>query len=169
MTTVSTGVTAPCDPCNYWTYDSGSLTWTLSGNDAVNGTYYVEGAARISGNPPPGANPPIAMTLIATGSITISGSPDLTPETNELLFVTDADLDISGGVDTPLAAEGQILVHEQISISGNPSLAGQLIVEDATSLDPTVTSNSISGNPTITYSGGLGTNLFSITGWREVK
>lgn len=155
-------------PCNYWVYNAGDFSWTISGNDATNGTYYVEGPARISGNPGT-ALVPIAITIIAEGSIEISGNPDLTPDYPELLFVTDGDLKISGGIDTPLTAQGQILVHEQLMISGNPTLAGQIIVEDVPSVDPLVTNNTISGNPTITYNGTLGTAIFGVRGWREVR
>jgi hypothetical protein len=155
-------------PCNYWVYNAGDNSWTISGNDATNGTYYVEGPARISGNA--GTTlVPIAITIIAEGSIEISGNPDLAPDYPELLFVTDGDLKISGGIDTPLVAAGQMLVHEQVSISGNPSLSGQLLVENATSVDPLVTNNTISGNPTITYNGGLGEGVYSVTGWREIR
>jgi hypothetical protein len=123
----------------------------------------VEGPVEIA------ANSTLNITIIAEGSIDLSGSPTLTANTDELLFVTDADLDISGGVETDVVAQGQMLVHEQVSISGNATLGGQLIVEDATSLDPLVDVNSISGNVTIDYNGTLGSNLFFVTGWREVR
>lgn len=66
-------------------------------------------------------------------------------------------------------AEGQILVHEQLQISGNPVLLGQIVVEDATSDDSLVTESSISGNPSIIYDGDVGSTLFAVTGWREVR
>jgi hypothetical protein len=109
------------------------------------------------------------LTVIAEGSIDLSGSPEITSYTNQLLVVTDADLDISGGVSTSISAQGQMLVHEQISFSGNVTLGGQVIVEDAPSIDPLVENNAISGSVVINYSGGLGTNLFFVTGWREVR
>ncbi|OFW01874.1 MAG: hypothetical protein A3I61_02470 [Acidobacteria bacterium RIFCSPLOWO2_02_FULL_68_18] len=161
-----------CDSGNSGNDCRGAYGWQFDGPDGwsmgsagtpLSGTFYVEGAARIS------SSPTLAITLIAEGSIDISGSPVLTAHTDELLFVTDGDLDISGGVDTDVVAQGQMLVHEQISISGNATLGGQLVVEDAASVDPLVENNSISGSVTIDYNGTLGTNLFFVTAWREVR
>jgi len=126
-------------------------------------TWYIEGDVNIA------SGPTMTITLIAEGSIDISGSPNLTAETNELLFVTDADLEISGGVDTNVVAQGQMLVHEQVKLSGNATLGGQLIVENAESQDPFVEMNEISGSVTIDYNGTLGTNQFFVTSWREVR
>lgn len=145
--------------------------WRAANNGTkFDGAFYVEGKATITanhGSPPDPA--PWLLTVIAEGSIDLSGSPALTSYTNQLLFVTDADLDISGGVSTSITAQGQMLVHEQISLSGNVTLGGQLIVEDAPSVDPLVQTNRISGNVTINYNGGLGTNQFFVVGWREVR
>ena len=161
-----------CDPGNNgkgcedtfgWSFD-GADGWSMGNSGtARNGTFYVEGKATIT------ANHVIQLTVIAEGSIDLSGSPELTADTNELLFVTDGDLDISGGVTTNIVAQGQMLVHEQVSISGNVSLGGQLIVEDSPSVDSTVDENQISGSVVIDYNGALGTNLFFVTGWREVR
>jgi hypothetical protein len=150
-----------CRPSHGWGFQGGE--WSIGATDAPTGTFYVEGPVEIA------ANSTLNITIIAEGSIDLSGSPTLTANTDELLFVTDADLDISGGVETDVVAQGQMLVHEQVSISGNATLGGQLIVEDATSLDPLVDVNSISGNVTIDYNGTLGSNLFFVTGWREVR
>ena len=145
-----------------WRFAGGA--WSMgSAGTPQNGTFYVETDVSIS------SGPTLTMTLIAEGSIDISGSPNLTAHTNELLFVTDGDLDISGGVDTDVIAQGQMLVHEQLSISGNATLGGQIIVEDAANNHSLVDSNSISGNVTINYNGTLGTNQFFVTGWREVR
>ena len=145
-----------------WRFSSGA--WSMgSAGTPQNGTFYVETNVSIS------SGPTLTMTLIAEGSIDISGSPNLTAHTNELLFVTDGDLDISGGVDTNVIAQGQMLVHEQLSISGNATLGGQIIVEDAANLHSLVTSSSIRGSVFIDYNGTLGTNLFFVTGWREVR
>jgi adhesin HecA-like repeat protein len=166
MTDRDGNVLCAASPCNFWNFNAGS--WTLSGNDATNGTYYVEGSVLISGNAGT-ALAPVAISLIAEGSIEISGNPDLMPDYPELLFVTDGDLKISGGIDTPLTAQGQMLVREQVAISGNPQITGQLIVENAPSVSSLVTANTISGNPTITYNGGLGTAVYAVTSWRDVR
>ena len=46
---------------------------------------------------------------------------------------------------------------------------GQIIVENVPSVSNLVTSNAISGNPTITYNGIVGTNTFYVAAWREVR
>jgi len=151
-----------CDGTYGWEFD-GPGEWSIKTAGTENATFYIEGAATIS------STPVLTITIIAEGSIKMSGNPVLTADTNELLFVTDGDLDISGGATTNVNAQGQMLVHEQISISGNTTLGGQLIVEDSPSEDPLVENNSITGNVTINYDGTLGTNLFFVTGWREIR
>ena len=59
-------------------------------------------------------------------------------------------------LDDPTNVDGQILVREQIKISGNPEFQGRVMVQDAPSIFNDETENVISGNPTITYNGGLG-------------
>ena len=152
-------------PCNNWDFNSGSGEWSFSGTPP-DGTYYVEGAVRISGNH--GSNgDPLQITIIAEGSIDISGNQDFTPDTPDLLFVTDGDLDSSGNFD--MHDQGQLLVHEQISLSGNPEIIGQIIVENTATASSLVTANAISGNVTITYNGGLGTGVYTVAGWRDVR
>lgn len=161
--------TSACEAVYGWVF-AGANGWVISGNSdtAGEGTWYVEGDAKISGNPGTSVDP-LSITIIAEGSIEISGNPDLAPNYPELTFVTDGDLMIAGVLEIPYTAVGQMLVHEQLHISGNPTITGQIIVEDATSVDNLVLSNQISGNPTITYNGTLGTDTFVVTGWREIR
>ena len=172
--TLPDNVTVLCDEVNNpnscktgYGWEFNSPGWTISGNSAANGTFYVEGKATISGNPGTDAVP-LQITLLAEGSIEIGGNPDITADTPEILFVTDGDLKISGSLDMPLDG-GQILVHEQIQISGNPEITGQIIVEDAASVSTLVTQNTINGNVTLTYNGGLNSDVFSVSGWRDVR
>jgi hypothetical protein len=150
-----------------WVFQ-GANGWRISSNSAADGTYYVEGDATISGSPGTAANP-LLISIIATGNIEISGNPDMRPDAPELLFVTDMDLKISGSLSQPIAFEGQILVHEQLHVTGNPTLAGQILVEDAANLSNLVTSNTIAGNPTFVYNGTVGSNTFTVSAWREVR
>jgi Tfp pilus assembly protein PilX len=170
MTNQMGTVLCAATPCNNWSFNSGSGEWSFNSTAPTTGTYYVEGDVSVTGSPGSAASP-VQITIIAEGSIDISGSPDVTSHTPELLFVTDGDLEISGGLDAgnPLTASGQILVHEQVKLSGNPSIAGQLIVENAASVSTLVTANDLSGHVTITYNGGLGGGTFSVRGWRDVR
>lgn len=180
--------TAACKATG-WTYNSGTSTWSITGNSAGAGTYYVEGNATIAGNPNGGGNGNNALNLqlsvIATGNITVSGNPKFTPQNSaKIQFVTDKDLVLSGNSDlddVSTVIEGQIMVREQMSIAGNPEFQGRIIVQNVTSTSSLVTTNSINGNPTITYNGSLNaiqtttttttagatTYVNNVSGWME--
>ncbi|MEX2272365.1 MAG: PilX N-terminal domain-containing pilus assembly protein [Vicinamibacterales bacterium] len=165
-----------CKDLGYgWVYSPsggamGLPQWNITSNSApnANATFYVEGDARISGSPGSAATP-LAISIIAEGDIEISGNPNLRPDLPELMLVTNRDLKISGLLEQPIAFEGQMLVREQLHISGNPTLAGQILVENAANVSNLVLSNTISGNPTIIYNGIVGTNTFVVVGWREIR
>jgi hypothetical protein len=149
-----------------WRYE-GADGWAITGSSRpAPGTYYVEGAATISGSPGSAANP-VQMSIIAEGNLSITGGPGIIPDSTELLFVTDGDLRITGALSVPLGFEGQILVREQIAISGNASIAGQILVEGAASASSLVTANTISGNATVIYSGVAGSGALMVSGWRR--
>jgi hypothetical protein len=145
-----------------------SPTWSFGSTEPLDGAYYVEGNVEISGSPGSGGSP-VDISLVAEGYIQISGSPDLRPFLPETFLVTNKDLEITGSLSTPVSVEGQILVREQIKIAGNAELAGQVIVQDATSICTLVTSNSISGSVVITYNGMVGSNNFAVLAWKEVR
>lgn len=160
-----------------WTFNSG--TWDIGGNSASEGTIYVEGKVTISGSPSGKGNQAIPLSIIATGSIEITGNPRLTPENDQKYqFITDGDFKMAGNVDIddPTQVEGQILVREQIHISGNPEFQGRILIEDADDVFDDVTTNAIPGSPTFTYNGTLDdldpvpgptTYVNNVTGWIE--
>jgi hypothetical protein len=140
-----------------WSFSGG--VWSITGNSAPTGTFYVEGSVTISGSPKGPGNSNIAMSVIATGSIRITGSPKLKPENGDKFqFITDGDFVMAGAVDLddPTQVEGQILVREQLHISGNPEFQGRILVGDADDAIDDVTTSAIPGNPTFTYNGTLG-------------
>jgi hypothetical protein len=175
--TLSDGVTACGILCPDWSFSGG--TWSITGNTAPTGTFYVEGKVSISGSPKGPGNTNIAMSVIATGTIEISGSPKFTPENvAKYQFITDGDFKMTGAVDVndPTEVEGQILVREQIHIAGNPEFQGRVIVEDAANVFSDVDTSAIPGNPHFTYNGTLGaltappgapTYTNNVTGWIE--
>lgn len=176
--TLADGTTACGVLCGSWSWSGGK--WNISGNAADTGTFYVETAVDISGSPKGPGNTNIAMSIIATGSITISGAPKFTPENiDKYQFITDGDFKMTGNVDVndPTEVEGQILVREQIHIAGNPEFQGRIMVEDAEDSHSEVSGMStIPGNPTFTYNGTLGalnspggptTYTNNVTGWVE--
>jgi hypothetical protein len=176
--TLADGVTACGVLCNQWSWSGGA--WNITGNSANTGTFYVETAVEISGSPKGPGNTNIAMSVIATGSIRITGSPKFTPENiDKFQFITDGDFVMAGAVDVndPTEVEGQILVREQLHISGNPEFQGRIMVEDAEDSHSEVTGMSaIPGNPTFTYNGTLDalnsnggptTYTNNVSGWVE--
>jgi hypothetical protein len=175
--TLADGVTACGALCNQWTWSGGE--WQISGNSANTGTFFVEGTVRISGSPKGPGNSNLAMSVIATGSIRITGSPKLTPENvDKYQFITDGDFEMAASVDIddPTQVEGQILVREQIHISGNPEFQGRIMVKNAANNHNEVSSSAIPGSPTFTYNGTLGaltspggptTYTNNVTGWVE--
>ena len=168
-----------------WTYGGGTNgTWTNNSNSATAGTFYSAGTGTVTVSGSPGSSKsPLAMSIIAMGSINISGHPYFQPQNAaRLQFVTNKDLSISGAIDIDqTVVEGQILVREQISISGNPDLRGQIIVQNVASTSNLVTTNTISGSPHVTYDGTFGaiattivtdvtlptTYVNNVSGWME--
>ena len=137
------------DEFNGWEFQSGG--WHINGGES-DGTYYIEGDAKVSGNPGSKAHP-WQVTIIATGSIEISGRPNMQPDTPDLVFVAGRDIKITGNPNQ--SYEGVILAHEQVRISGNPSIEGAIIAEYAEDTGGPASENRISGNATITYNGNL--------------
>jgi hypothetical protein len=165
----STGNHKQCQDDYGWEF-SGGTQWDFNRDPAYNiGTYYIEGSPTTRTDI--SAHTTTQMTVISETSLRVrSGGPDLTADTSELLFVTDGDLEIEGSPDVgEISGQGQILVHEQLSISGSPVIQGQVIVEDGATLSSYVTANSISGNATISYDGTLGTAFYGVTTWRDVR
>jgi Tfp pilus assembly protein PilX len=145
-----------------WSF--GSSTWTVSGDSVKAGTYYVQGDVRITGSPGP-----VSLSIISEGSITISGNLRASADDPGLFLLADRDIKISGNL-TQTGAQAQILVREQIDISGNPTLLGQIIVQDVTSVSNLVTESEFSGSLSLTYDGGLGgaSGAPAVVGWRQM-
>jgi cytoskeletal protein CcmA (bactofilin family) len=147
---------------NGWDYSGGK--WTLSGNTTINATLYVEGDAVISGNPGSALTPWIT-TIIATGSIEVSGNPIVRPPTTadpgalfrsgteNLLFVAGKDLKING--NPTQSFQGILAAHEQVSVSGSATITGFIVAEDAANAGTQVTADVISGNMLLSYSGNI--------------
>jgi len=168
-----------CAPCpDGWEWVAASGVWT-SDNDISAATYYAETSVVVNGNPGSKATP-LAVSIISEGSVEVTGTPKFRPENAEMYqFITDGDLIISGnaGLDDATSVEGQILVREQLKISGNPQFQGRIIVANEPSVFDDVLLNEISGNAVLTYNGTLpaipvpGATLtdytYNVGGWME--
>lgn len=147
-----------------WSYGSG--TWTHAGNALTPGTYYVHGSADLSGNSTS------VVSIIAEGSISVTSNTTLTPDDGTLLFFADGDLRITGSPNLNPGAgpEVQIIVREQIRITGSPDVRGQIIVQNRASVFNDVTgTSSISGSLDISYNGSMsGAAGIQARSWREM-
>jgi hypothetical protein len=157
-----------CEAVFGWTYEPANNGWRVNGNALLNGTYYVQGNAVISGNPG-NIGPPKHISIIAEGSIDITGTPQFIPETAGIMFVTSQDLRITGNMEMTGNVEARILVREQMELRGNPILNAQIMVDNAANVSTLVTNTSIGGNVTINYNGSLGEIGFGVTSWRETR
>lgn len=146
--------------------------WTASGSMPDTGTYYVQGPVEMHGTG--GSKSFTKLSLIAEGSIQINGNGKFKPENDQKIqFVTNGDFILNGTADAddPIDMDGQIMVREQFSITGNAEFQGRVMVEDRDSATnactagvvvgcrkgaSTLTSNEVGGNMTVTYNGGLG-------------
>ena len=88
----------------------GGSKWDIAASTPIDGTYYIEGDAVISGDPGDPLNP-WRVTIIAEGSVEIGGSPNIQYNLPDLLIVAGGDLKINGDINQTL--EGYFLVHEQ--------------------------------------------------------
>ncbi|MBI1872817.1 MAG: hypothetical protein HYS05_02875 [Acidobacteria bacterium] len=153
-----------CQVLYGWRYDGPG--WSITAASApVSGTFYVEGPVDVRGT----SAVPRQITIIAQGSIDISSGRTFSPETPDLMFVTDGDLEVTGEFGMAPGVEGRILVHEQIEIGGNVNLFGQITAEGAANASNLVTSNRIHIGATVTYNGQSGADTFVVGAWREVR
>ena len=161
-------VATACETAGYMWVFAGADGWTATsvGANSDGYTYYAETDLTMTGNTGTNGNP-LNITLIAEGNIDIAGNGVLEADTPGLLFVTDKDLKMVGGKDQ-VGAEARILVREQLSLLGNTSLRGQIVIEDAANTSNLVTDNRVGGNATLTNSGSLIGTGFAATGWREL-
>ncbi|MBI2186186.1 MAG: hypothetical protein HYU37_03560 [Acidobacteria bacterium] len=165
---VDTGTTVDCSPnCKA---EGWSGEWTLidAAGSMATGVFYAEGPVTVSSGT---AIAPAEATIIAEGTITGTGNNYIRPApgAGNLLFVTDVDLVLGGTFQAGfLGDEGQMLVHEQIDIGGNVVLFGQIVAENATSTQ-NPDDNSVSGNVSLTSSQDVGSSMFHVSGWREVR
>ena len=156
---LTTGASTPAiaSPVNGWKRSSGPplVKWDLAGIGAVGGTYCVEGNAYISGNNGTAVTP-LNLSVVATGSIEVSGNPFLIADhDDEILFLAGGDLSISGN---PAAGannfQGLIYAGAQCKTSGNPVLFGQLMcangAQPAGSVN-IIANHEMSGNFTLTF------------------
>jgi hypothetical protein len=150
-----------------WEWDG--TRWKVPSDSAANGVFYAETAVYVGGSPGT-TSTPWQVTIIARDSIEWSGNPVTKPfnppsdaDLQYIHVATGNDLKINGSIGM-VGYEGAILVHQQIGVSGNPTLYGFVQIGNGNptwSGDPFPTNMSgynhfdtsfFSGDATISYS-----------------
>ena len=170
----STGMTWPAVAAAVfgWRRTSSSPVIWSGAAGLISGTWCVAGNADISGNVGSAVSP-LAFTVIATGSIRTSGRPFFTPDTEDIIFVADGDIQLAGNADAANENfEGVIYAGAQCRLTGTARTVGQVMCNNGA--QPTVaadwvTANQIDGSPEISY--GCGTTLTrrKILEWVQVS
>lgn len=180
-----------------WGYSGGN--WSISSTAANAHTFYVVGVdnynlanpssstanggnVQISGNIGSSGSP-LQITIFATGSFTVSGTPDImsnlrnfrTPELPpyakvDILMVGVEDVKINGDVNGGLVFNGIVYAGEQFYLSGNGAFNGQVISKSDPDVSGSpISSNTITGNFTLTLNNGNMVGTVSLISWRQLK
>jgi len=171
----ATGTFVSSSPWNGWTYTS--PLWQKGGPIAVDASLYIEGNVEIAGNAgSPGT--PWYITIVATGYIKVSGSLTIANKKNpadpvdirNLFFVAGTDIKYNGNATQII--DGMIYAVDQTEISGNPIINGAVLAYNATSVEPLVTSNTVTGSVILNYGCGLtipsGSVDIEVISWNEL-
>ena len=165
-----------------WTYKSSTQEWEKDGSAEYDGVYFVdEGTARITKSIGTDANPWRATIITRSAEITgtcegewgdieVSGAPNMRGFIDGLTLVSGRDLHITGNPSQEF--NGVLAAHEQVFISGNPTVVGSVLAESACDSDGSpVDVTEISGSMQITYDDNLDVqvgNLIRTSLWLEL-
>jgi hypothetical protein len=138
-----------------WKYKAATQTYTLNGSQAVDGTYCIHGNAEIAGNAGSDGDP-LSITLLATGSVKVIGTPKLAADHEDgILIIAAGDVEIGGNASgvTP-SYSGLVYTGAQCQMNGNPTVDGHILCFDGA--DPAgavdlVNENRFNGTPVVTY------------------
>lgn len=161
-----------------WSYIDNGHQWRTQGVTQA-GTYYVVGNAQETANTSGPAGAEVLLTVIAEGSISADGNPNVRPHATvpfigPILMIAGHDLDLGATFDS--SYNGLFYARHQLDIKGSPTLNGQVIAlnegdDEYESRNPVTRQSGvmvISGNPTINYTGN-GLNSVRALTWRECR
>ncbi|HYL97454.1 MAG TPA: hypothetical protein VEZ90_00755, partial [Blastocatellia bacterium] len=183
-----------------WSYTGGNnANWSIASTAANGHTFYVVGQDNYNLSNPSASTPnggnvqisgnigstgsPLQITMLATGSFTVSGTPNLTanlrnfrtPELPpfakvDILMAAVEDVKINGDVDGGLVFNGIVYAGEQFYLTGNGKFDGQVISESNPDVSGSpVSANDITGNFTLTLNNGNMVGTVSLISWRQLK
>jgi hypothetical protein len=140
-----------------WVYNAGTLTWTLTGAVGIPpiGTYCVTGNAYVQGSVGTAATPK-KMSVIATGSIRIEGTPYMIADHEDnILALAGGDLYLAGNAAAGATSySGMLYARAQCLATGSFVATGQLLcANNAQPLGATewTAVHDISGNFTLNF------------------
>ena len=136
-----------------WSSAAGGL-----GNLPGGGVICVEGNLDVSGNTGSAAAP-VSVTLVATQSVRVQGSPYLKAATaDSILIVAGADTYIAGNASAGSTSyEGLIYANSQCAVTGSIVIKGNVVCRNqahTTAAHDWALANSIAGSATISYGCG---------------
>lgn len=148
-------------PSYGWTYTLLTKTWSFSAGGVpapVPGKVCAEGNVEVAGNIGSAANP-FRITVIATGSVKVSGNPYLAPATTDsIAIVSGGDVSIAGNPAAGATSyEGLIYAHSQCLGTGSAVMRGQLLcANNPTPVGATewIATTTMQGNFQVTYGCG---------------
>ncbi len=148
-----TGIVIPAG----WTYNAATLTWTLVGAAGIPpiGTYCVTGNAYVQGAVGTAATPK-QMSVIATGSVRIEGTPYIVADQADgILALAAGDLYLAGNAAAGATSySGLLYARAQCLATGNFTATGQVLcANNAQPVGATewTATHSISGNFVLNY------------------
>jgi hypothetical protein len=146
-----------------WTYNAGTQLWSLAGASSVDGTYCVEGNVWVNGSTGSAAVPR-RMSILATGSVKIEGTPYLVPDHEDgMTVIAGGDVHLAGNpAPGALSYQGMVYAGAQCTATGNATMFGQLLC--ANGLQPAgaiewAAGHTVSGNFELTFD--CSANLFN--------
>jgi hypothetical protein len=166
-----------------WSWQNGQKNWKITGS-IPSGTYYVQGTDLTMAGSPGSPGAPIQLTFIVDGWINISGSPNMVgklslPWMGTIGIIAGTDIDMSGSQNNS-GYGGLYYAHDQIDVSGTPTINGQLIAANLQDVPYPSSGGSnlvtldasgrmvLSGNPTVNWSGG-GLVSPAMVAWHECR
>jgi hypothetical protein len=111
-----------------WNYIAGTQTWSAN-NPTVPGTYCVQGNATLGGNSTGSALNPLALSILATGSISAAGTSVIRPDHPDgILFMAAGDVVVAGnGTPGTDSYAGMVYAGAQCRGAGSATMFGQLV------------------------------------------
>jgi hypothetical protein len=126
---------------------------------------------------------PLSVTILSTGSIEIGGTPNMTAnlvnlsspllppfDRPNILLAAVEDIKINGDSNSSIAFTGVSFAGEQVELSGNGDINGQVISLSNTHVSGSpVGGNTITGSFNLTLNNGSSIGNIRLFSWRQIK